>query len=89
MLCAILLKGPSMDKSKPNQFRPPTAHGLRQRLSDAGSGRTEAGWEAYRKWLAGADSTRVRRQQADISLYSWKGYQNWADKIRRSWDDDK
>ncbi len=78
-----------MEKSKPNQFRPPSGLGVRQRLPGADGARTEAGWDAYRKWLAGADNTRVRRQQADISLYSWKGYQNWADKIRRSWDGEK
>jgi hypothetical protein len=81
-----------MDKSKPNQIRPPLAQALRRPAADPITPRTEAedGWEAYRKWLAGhAGPPRSRRPRGDASLYSWKGYHSWAEKIRRSWDNDQ
>ena len=84
-----------MSEHKSHQFRPPLYH---RKSSSEGAvptrendGRSEAakeqqGWEAYRKWL-----THVSRKPAshrapiDQSIYSWKGYQNWADKIRQNW----
>ncbi len=48
------------------------------------------GWEAYRKWLSRvATQSTGERTRLDPSIYSWRGYHTWADKIRRSWDDDK
>jgi len=48
------------------------------------------GWDAYRKWLSrGATQSTAERTPLDRSIYSWRGYHTWADKIRRSWDDGK
>jgi len=47
-------------------------------------------WDAYRKWLsAAATQAPSERAPLDRSIYSWRGYHTWADKIRRSWDDNK
>ncbi len=44
------------------------------------------GWEAYRKWLTRVGAKPAAdRTPADQSIYSWKGYQNWADKVREAW----
>jgi len=48
------------------------------------------GWDAYRKWLSRvATPAAGERAPLDRSIYSWRGYHTWADKIRRSWDDGK
>jgi hypothetical protein len=48
------------------------------------------GWDAYRKWLSRvATQSPAQRTPLDRSIYSWRGYHTWADKIRRSWDDGK
>ena len=47
-------------------------------------------WDAYRKWLSAvATQSPSERAPLDPSIYSWRGYHTWADKIRRSWDDSK
>lgn len=51
------------------------------------------GWQQYRRWISKAPSTRTRRSGIDPSLYSWKGYRDWSDQVKRSWvreaDDDE
>lgn len=44
------------------------------------------GWDAYRRWLSrvGAKPTRDR-SPVDHSLYSWKGYHSWADRVKQTW----
>jgi hypothetical protein len=46
------------------------------------------GWDAYRKWLSRV-STKASTERAplDHSIYSWRGYHTWADKIRQNWKD--
>ena len=52
--------------------------------------REQHGWDAYRKWLSrGATQSTAGRAPRDRSIYSWRGYHSWADKVRRSWDDGK
>ena len=89
---AIIHRGPRMEKSKPNQLPPSLVQSLQPpaKLRQPGevAPAQDDGWHAYRKWLA-ADGVRTRRPEPNPSLYSWKGYQSWADKIRRSWDTDK
>jgi hypothetical protein len=29
----------------------------------------------------------TERAPLDHSIYSWRGYQTWADKVRQSWKD--
>lgn len=45
----------------------------------------EQGWEAYRKWLSRVSMQPTRRSARDVSIYSWRGYNNWADKVRQNW----
>jgi hypothetical protein len=53
-------------------------------------GREQQGWEAYRKWLSSVNGKpQPRRAQVDHSVYSWKGYQNWADRVREAWDSEE
>lgn len=73
---------------KPHQFRPPL-----DRDQEATEARTatavpteQRGWDAYRKWLSRvATKPAAERTPLDHSIYSWRGYQNWADKVRQNW----
>ena len=58
-----------------------------QPSGDQPSGPTEQqGWEAYRKWLSRVSMQPARRTARDASIYSWRGYNSWADKIRQNWE---
>jgi len=46
------------------------------------------GWQQYRKWISKAPAPRRRRTGVDPSLYTWKGYRNWSEQIKRDWSDD-
>ena len=39
--------------------------------------------------VAWRTQSAAERTPLDRSIYSWRGYHTWADKIRRSWDDGK
>ena len=43
------------------------------------------GWKQYRRWISKAPTTRGRRSGIDPALYSWKGYREWTDQVRRNW----
>ena len=47
------------------------------------------GWQQYRQWISRAPAPRGRRVGIDPSLYTWKGYRNWTDQIKRSWLPDR
>jgi hypothetical protein len=51
----------------------------------AQDGKDVSGWEAYRRWLSRVQLPDKRRIAMDPALYTWKGYRNWADKVRRDW----
>lgn len=84
-----------MSETKPYQFRPPLYH---QEPSANGSqakpsvnsherGREQKGWDAYRKWLSNvSDQGESARTPIDRSVYSWKGYHNWADRVKQAWE---
>lgn len=90
-----------MSDAKSHQFRPPLYHrdersrakrphagaqGSRGRPADDSD---EKGWEAYRKWLSTVNTrTRSERAPVDRSIYSWKGYHTWADRVKQSWKPD-
>jgi hypothetical protein len=92
-----------MSQHKPYQFRPPLYHrhessgsgtpalGARSNESRTTSDDSERqGWDAYRRWLRHAgEKAAPERAPLDHSIYSWKGYQNWANKVRQSWKPDK
>ncbi len=88
-----------MSEQKSHEFRPPLYHrregeaggasrkaeGTERRAPDPASSEKQ-GWEAYRKWLSRVGAKPAsERTRVDQSIYSWKGYQNWADKVREAW----
>lgn len=83
-----------MSESRSPRFRPPLYYGdgskpngenndgnrTRKKASD------ETGWDAYRKWLASVGKhERTTRSPIDRSVYSWKGYHSWANRIKQQW----
>ena len=83
-----------MSEQKSYRFRPPLYHTKTTSASAAKpsadtrneSTNEQRGWDAYRKWVTHVTrKPLVHRSPIDHSIYSWKGYQNWADKIRQSW----
>lgn len=47
------------------------------------------GWQQYRRWISKAPAPKGRRAGIDPSLYSWKGYRDWSDQVKRSWSKDQ
>ena len=47
------------------------------------------GWQQYRRWISKAPTPRSRRSGIDPSLYSWKGYRDWSDNVKRNWSRDQ
>jgi len=47
------------------------------------------GWQQYRRWISKAPTPRNRRSGIDPSLYSWKGYRDWSDQVKRNWSKDR
>ena len=45
------------------------------------------GWQQYRRWISKAPAPRGRRTGVDPSLYTWKGYRNWTEQVKREWPD--
>jgi hypothetical protein len=82
-----------MSEQKSHHFRPPLYHhdgSSRPSAKPKADPQSEQkGWDAYRKWLSSVSGkARNERTPIDHSIYSWKGYQNWADRIRQSWKND-
>jgi hypothetical protein len=46
------------------------------------------GWQQYRRWISKAPAPRGRRVGIDPSLYTWKGYRNWSEQVKRNWTED-
>lgn len=46
------------------------------------------GWQQYRRWISKAPTSRSRRSGIDPALYSWKGYRDWTDTVKRNWTKD-
>ena len=82
-----------MSNGKDHQFRPPLYHGEQNGKPTREAARAERqaapneqqGWEAYRKWLSRVSMQPARRTARDASIYSWRGYNSWADKVRQNW----
>ena len=62
-----------------------TAQDRREKGLVAADGKDVSGWEAYRRWLTRVQAPEKRRAPLDPGLYTWKGYRNWSDKVRRDW----
>lgn len=77
-----------MSEQKPHQFRPALytkdGAGAEEHRADS----EQHGWDAYRKWLSRVSTKATgERTPLDHSIYSWRGYHTWADKVRQSWKD--
>lgn len=46
------------------------------------------GWQQYRHWISKAPAPRGRRVGIDPALYTWKGYRNWTEQVKRNWVND-
>ena len=85
-----------MSQQKSHQFRPPLYNGdtngrthSKGTVGANGHGASEQqGWDAYRKWLSRVTTQPAQRAPIDSSIYSWKGYNNWAEKVRQTWKSD-
>ena len=53
----------------------------------AGNAADADGWQQYRRWISKAPAPRSRRGSVDPSLYTWKGYRNWTEQVKRNWSD--
>jgi hypothetical protein len=51
------------------------------------AGTESDGWQQYRRWISKAPAPRGRRMGVDPSIYTWKGYRNWSEQIKRNWSD--
>jgi hypothetical protein len=79
-----------MSEHKPHQFRPAlySKESSVAEESHPPSGSDQSGWDAYRKWLSRVSTKPAgERTPLDHSIYSWRGYHTWADKIRQNWKD--
>ncbi len=45
-------------------------------------------WQQYRGWNRKAPAPKERRGGIDPSLYTWKGYRNWTEQIKRNWSEE-
>ena len=43
------------------------------------------GWQQYRHWISKAPAPKRRRSGIDPALYTWKGYRDWSDQVKRNW----
>ncbi len=46
------------------------------------------GWQQYRRWISKAPTPKSKRPGMDPALFTWKGYRNWTEQVRRNWDDE-
>lgn len=79
-----------MSDHKPHQFRPALyTKGNGPAEPARSTGNEQNGWDAYRKWLSRVSTSKPTGERAplDPSIYSWRGYHTWADKIRQNWKD--
>jgi hypothetical protein len=53
----------------------------------AGHDRDTDGWQQYRRWISKAPAPTRRRGGVDPSLYTWKGYRNGTEHVKRNWND--
>jgi len=67
--------------------RPDEATANDRSTGAAAEGTDTDGWQQYRRWISKAPAPRGRRTGVDPSLYTWKGYRNWAEQVKRNWQD--
>jgi hypothetical protein len=81
-----------MSDEKSHEFRPAlyAEDATASSSKPASGGKAEQhGWDAYRKWLSRVSTKpTAERTPLDHSIYSWRGYHTWADKVRQTWKGD-
>lgn len=55
--------------------------------TESATGADVDGWQQYRRWISKAPAPNKRRGGVDPSLYTWKGYRNWTEQVKRNWSD--
>ena len=71
--------GKDVESDNGAQYAGSEANGRRPEDSD--------GWQQYRRWISKAPAPNRRRSNVDSSLYTWKGYRNWTEQVKRDWND--
>jgi hypothetical protein len=59
----------------------------RESALHVGDAANNDGWQQYRKWISKTPAPRTRRTGLDPTLYTWKGYRNWTEQVKRNWND--
>jgi hypothetical protein len=77
----------SKDTAWPNDYNDASAEDVAANDRDANSNEDPDGWQQYRRWISKAPAPRGRRTGVDPSLYTWKGYRNWTEQVKRNWQD--
>ncbi len=68
---------PSSDKDHP-----------RSTADQGGADRADDGWSTYRSWLTRVSHSSGRHSRVDSAIYTWKGYMDWTEKVKREWEPD-
>ena len=58
-----------------------------QQVANADDARENDGWQQYRRWISKAPAPNRRRSGVDPSLYTWKGYRDWTEQVKRNWSE--
>lgn len=79
----------SKDKTSPSDgsAAPDATPHDRDKSSENKKNADSDGWQQYRQWISKAPAPRTRRTSVDPSLYTWKGYRNWSEQVKRNWSD--
>ena len=68
------------------EIEAPVSDAEAEAANQADAGETD-GWQQYRRWISKAPAPNRRRSGVDPSLYTWKGYRDWTEQIKRNWSD--
>ena len=77
----------SKDTAWANDYNDTSGEDVAANDRDASSAEDPDGWQQYRRWISKAPAPRGRRTGVDPSLYTWKGYRNWTEQVKRNWQD--
>ena len=69
----------SRDAESPSETKPTEVVPSDPAANDAN------GWRQYREWISKAPAPRGRRVGIDPALFTWKGYRNWSEDVKRNW----
>ena len=58
-----------------------------EQVANADDARENDGWQQYRRWISKAPAPNRRRSGVDPSLYTWKGYRDWTEQVKRNWSE--